>query len=143
MPKVTMVLTGDRQLNRKLKRLTSKQQKAAFREAARPAIKPVGQEAKSNAKENKDTGALAKSIKVRSIKRSRSRIGVRVTTRTEDFKEGRFYASFQEYGWKAGNTRVKGRENLTKAANKKGRLALKNYKLLMRLAIKEQAEKIG
>lgn len=129
MAKVTAVITGDKKLNRKLSRLTSKQQKKAFRDAARPAIKPVMTESRSNAKANSDTGRLAKSIKVRSLPRSRSRIGVRVTTRADDFGR-QFYASFQEYGWKAGKLKrpIKGTENMQDAARVKKASVIRDYK---------------
>lgn len=100
--KITAVLTGSESLNRKLESLTSAQSKAAIRKAARPALKPTLAAAKANAP--KKTGRLQRSIKIRSIKRSRSRVGARVTTsKTDNQFSGRtFYAAFQEWGWKTG-----------------------------------------
>lgn len=100
--KITVVLTGSESLNRKLELLTSKQSKEAIRKAARPALAPTLAAAKANAP--KKTGRLQRSIKIRSIKRSRSRVGARVTTAKSDnqFSGKTFYAAFQEWGWKTG-----------------------------------------
>ncbi len=137
-----MVMTGDKKVNRMLKKLPSKQQKAAFRKAARPAIKPVMTEARSNIKKDSDTGKLAKTVKVRALKRSRSRIGVRVTTRAEDV-DGTFYGAFQEYGWKAGKAKrqIKGTENITKAAESKRTAVMRDYSERMKKQIEETARR--
>lgn len=113
------VITGDVKLNRILAKLTSKQAKAAIRKASRAALKPVLQQARANAKSFKDTGLLGRSIKIRSIKRSRSAIGSRVTVSTETGKFDKFYAAFQEYGWKAGPTKVAGQNYMKDAATTK------------------------
>lgn len=96
------MLTGSEELNRKLATLKGPQQKAALRKASRTALKPVADQAKANAP--KRSGRLRRSIKVRALKRSRSRIGSRVTSSGTDnnFKGRTFYGAFQEFGWKAG-----------------------------------------
>ena len=134
---VTVVITGDKKLNKALKKLPSKEQKKVFKAAARPAIKPVMQQARGNANLFKETGALAKSIKVRAIPRSRVMIGIRVTTRSEDFAE-KYYAAFQEFGWKAGkaNKPIPGRNFMKDAAAVKGASVLKDYSNRMSKAIK-------
>ncbi|XZE36547.1 HK97-gp10 family putative phage morphogenesis protein [Pirellulaceae bacterium SH501] len=103
--KITMVLTGSEELNRKLEELTSKQAKEAIRKAARPALQPTLAAARANAP--KRSGRLQRSIKIRAIKRSRSRVGARVTTAKSDnqFSGRTFYAAFQEWGWKTGSRR--------------------------------------
>lgn len=100
-----MVLTGSEELNRKLGELSSKQAKEAIRKAARPALQPTLAAARANAP--KRSGRLQRSIKIRAIKRSRSRIGARVTTAKSDnqFSGKTFYAAFQEWGWKTGSRR--------------------------------------
>lgn len=50
----------------------------------------------------KQTGALRKSIKVRALKRSRVRVGVRIGMAEKDFTGETFYGSFLEYGWRVG-----------------------------------------
>ena len=82
--------------------LTSKQAKEAIRKAARPALQPTLAAARSYAP--RKTGRLKRSIKIRAISRSRTRVGARVTTAKGDnqFKGKTFYAGFQEWGWKTG-----------------------------------------
>lgn len=89
-----VVLTGDAELNRKLQALKSTKAKQAIRKASRESLRPVLSSAKSNAP--KRSGALRKGIKLRALKRSRSRIGAQVTA------SGTVYGAFQEYGWKVG-----------------------------------------
>ncbi len=50
------------------------------------------------------TGRLARSIRLRAMKRSRSRVGARITTNAYDnlYQGKTFYAAFQEFGWKTG-----------------------------------------
>lgn len=100
--KITVVLTGSEQLNRKLLELTSSQAKAAIRKAARPALKPTLAAARANVARR--TGRLARSIKIRALGRSRNRVGMRVTTSSSDnaFSGKTFYGAFQEWGWKTG-----------------------------------------
>lgn len=88
------VLTGSAELNAKLATLKSAKAKQAIRKASRAALRPVAAEAKSNAPRR--TGQLAKSVKVRSLRRSRSRVGSQVTA------SGTLYGAPQEYGWRAG-----------------------------------------
>ena len=100
--KVTAILTGSESLNRKLKVLTSKQAKEAIRKAARPALQGTLSLARSLAP--KDTGRMARSIKIRAISRSRSRVGMRVTlSKSGDYSGKAFYGAFQNYGWKTGS----------------------------------------
>jgi HK97 gp10 family phage protein len=101
--KVTMVLTGDLELNKKLAALTDKQAKEAIRKAARPALQGTLATARSLAP--KRTGALGQSIRIRAITRSRTRVGARVTTNSSSslFRGRTFYGAFQEYGWKTGS----------------------------------------
>lgn len=87
------VLTGDKELNRKLAALKSTKAKQAIRKASRAALRPIHADAKSNAPKNR--GDLRKGIKLRALKRSRSRIGAQVTSSVA-------HGAPQEYGWKAG-----------------------------------------
>lgn len=141
MAKYRINLEGDRVLQAKLRGLTDSQAKKAIVGACREAIKVIQSEARTLAP--KRTGALRRSIKVRSIARSRKRIGVRVTTsKTDNMYAGKtFYAAFQEFGWKTGSRRgnktekarprrqIQGIEFMRKAAQTKSGAALEIFKL--------------
>lgn len=167
MSKNTIVLTGDKELNRKLALLKSSKAKLAIRKASRIALRPVVDEARANAP--KKTGRLKRSIKLRSIKRSRSRVGSRVTSSGTDnnFKGRTFYGGFLEFGWRAGRrvrnadlgvtrrkrrtvdqvaaaaqkndsrTMIPAREFMKKAARSKRELALSIYRRETRRWIRE------
>jgi hypothetical protein len=98
----TIVLTGNEALNRKLAALKSAKAKAVIRKAAREALRPVLAATKSSAP--KRSGRLQKSVRLRAITRSRTRVGARVTTSGSDnvFGGKTYYGGFLEYGWKAG-----------------------------------------
>jgi len=100
--KVKVVMTGSEELNRKLAALTNQQAREAIRKAARPALKPCLQTARRVAP--KRSGKLRRSIKIRAIARSRTRIGARVTASASDtlYSGKTFYGGFQEWGWRAG-----------------------------------------
>lgn len=103
--KVTIVLTGSETLNRKLLELTSTQAKAAIRSAARPALQTTLQAARALCPAR--DGKLRKSIKIRAIRRSRSRVGMRLSTSKSDnaFSGKTFYGGFIEWGRKVGKRR--------------------------------------
>lgn len=103
--KATIVLTGSDSLNRKLLELTSAQAKAAIRSAARPALQPTLQAARALCPAR--DGKLRRSIKIRAIRRSRTRVGMRLTTSGSDnaFSGQTFYGGFIEWGWKTGSRR--------------------------------------
>ena len=137
----TAVITGDKALNRKLHRLASKEQKKAFRNAARPAIKPVMVDARKLAPSDKKD--LSRSVKVRSQKRSRSSIGVRVTTRAEDVKNRTYHGAFQNFGWKAGvaNRQIEGTEFMNKAADRNQNAVLRDYRGRLKNEIERSAKR--
>lgn len=154
MAKVTLVLTGDANLNAKLARLKHTDAKKAVRFAARRAVKPVQRAAKRLAPVGK-TRTLSRSIKVRSLKRSRSRTGVRVTTGKADnaFTGKAFYGGFVEFGWthrgRAGRKsdkpgrKIPGQHFMKRAADSKRRTALTIYRHIIRQKITEFAQKGG
>ncbi len=100
--KATIILTGSDRLNAKLLALTTAQSKAAIRSAARPALKPTLDAARALCPAGK--GKLRRSIKIRAIRRSRTRVGMRLTTSKSDnaFTGKTFYGGFLEWGWKTG-----------------------------------------
>lgn len=128
MPKVTVVKTGFKRLDKKLKKLTTKQQKTAFRKAARPAIKPLQQQSKQYAKDDQITGESHKAIKVRSLKRSRTRIGIAVSIQEKNFPNG-FAGKFQELGWKAGRVKIEGNQPIKGAVEVKKHTVLTRYEI--------------
>jgi hypothetical protein len=73
----TYFFVGAGALAKKLEGLTSNETKAVIRGGAREALKPIQRQAQLDAP--KETGTLRKNIKIRSLKRSRRRIGARVT----------------------------------------------------------------
>ncbi len=98
MPSSFITLTGDKRLNAKLARLSSKDAKALIRRAARPALKPVLGE--SRRLSPKREGTLRRSLAIRAIKRSRRQVGARVTTKEGLFQGATFYGGFIEWGWR-------------------------------------------
>ncbi len=72
----TVVVTGIKEIDRKLKRLEPKVQKKVLRQSMRAGLKIVQTEMKSQAPV--DRGITRKSVKVRALKRSRKRIGMEV-----------------------------------------------------------------
>lgn len=137
--KQMLVLTGDKELNKRLAMLSGKEAKKVVRKSLRPALKPVLQEARGNAPTK--TGFLKKNIKIKSIARSRTYIGARVTSGLGKAKSGNdnsgdaFYGSFLEYGTKPRRTEsganrgiVKPFKYMKKAADKKREQALRIYR---------------
>jgi HK97 gp10 family phage protein len=100
--KVTMLLIGESELRKKLEGLTDKESKAVIRGAAREALKPIQRMAQDLAP--RKTGRLRRSIRIRSLTRSRKRIGARITISNKDtqFTGRTFYGAFQEFGWRPG-----------------------------------------
>lgn len=75
---VDISLIGDKALIRDFKKLEGVTQRKTFRKAVRESFKPVLRAAKANAPVL--TGLMRQKIRLRAIKRSRSRIGVQVLT---------------------------------------------------------------
>jgi HK97 gp10 family phage protein len=128
MPSIKMTSTGVADVDRKLQRLASKEAKKVIRKATRPALKPVLQEARGTAPVK--TGNLRRNIKIRALPRSRRFFGSRVTSgagRNANSGDG-FYGAFLEFG----TTRIKARNFMKNAANRKKTQALNIYKAELR-----------
>lgn len=160
--KVTVVKTGYWFVDRKLARLSGKDAKAVIRKASRAAIKPIEQQAKSNARKTgkpvhpipirsgkfakiaervEAKGLTQQSIKTRSITRSRVRVGSRVTIEDKNFPK-KFYAKFQELGWKSLRGRkMKGNRPLLKSANEKKQIVLRKFKGEIKIQFVKLAKK--
>jgi HK97 gp10 family phage protein len=117
MPVYQFPIEGAKQLDKKLIALGPRIAKKVVRQAIRPAAKGIQRTAQANAPV--DTGALKKSIKVRALKRSRTRIGITVATNSSDnlFKGKEFYGGLLEFGFRRGK-----RTNAIKQAQKKGKV---------------------
>lgn len=134
MTKITLVITGDAELNRKLRKLGSKEARNIVRKAARVALKPVLQEARALAPVK--TGKLRKHIKIRSLTRSRKSFGARVTSGFfKNVNSGdAYYGAFVELGTKERRHRsgksvgsIAPRRFMKNAADKKRQQALRIY----------------
>lgn len=126
--KVTFILTGSDRLNAKLRALTTQQAKAAIRSEARPALQPTLREARALCPVRE--GKLRRSIKVRAIRRSRTRVGMRVTTSKSDnaFSGKTFYGGFINWGWKVGKRRrVSLRRSRTDTSDTRKKIAGTNF----------------
>lgn len=73
----TFFFVGTGALAKKLEKLTSNETKAVIRGGAREALKPIQKQAIATAP--KDGGGLKRNIKIRTLKRSKRRVGARVT----------------------------------------------------------------
>lgn len=93
-----VTITGDKEVDRKLRalepRIRKKVQRDAIKRAAKNIIVPA---AKALAPE--DTGELAASIKAKANRRSRSSVGYTIAT-TNYNDQGKFYGGFPEFGTK-------------------------------------------
>lgn len=138
--KVEAIMTGHRKVDRRLKKLAGPDAKKMIRRSSKDAIKPIHQQAKGNAKQNKKSGQLTKGYKSRAMPRSRVRFGSRVTIESKSFPD-EFYASFQELGWKSGLQKKKnpGRQDLKKAAEAKRKQAIRQYHQNLKAGVKALA----
>lgn len=139
MAKPAVILTGDKQLDRRLKNLDAKLGKKVVRQATRKALRPVMLTTKRNAP--KDSGVLRKSVKIRALKRSRSRFGSRVSgIGGNNFAGTAYYGGFQEWGWKTKSGRkIPGKRFMKQAAESKRRSAIVIFKAEVKKGIEREA----
>lgn len=142
---VTIVVTGDEEINRMLDRLDGPQARQAIRQAARHALRPTLLAAKRNAP--RKTGKLARNTKLRALKRSRVRIGARVTSgsaKTDHTGEA-YYGAFQEYGWTLGKRggprgrKIPGKHWMKRAADETQSEAMRRYRDFVAAKVEELA----
>ena len=127
MPKkITILLIGESELRKKLAGLTDRESKAVIRGASREALKPIQRMAQDLAPRR--TGRLRRSIRVRSLTRSRKRIGARVTISNKDtqFTCRTFYVAFQEFGWRPGKRLTRASSAAT-ATDQRPRVPAKDF----------------
>lgn len=98
--KKRFVLSGDKSLADKLNALTDNEAKKAIQDACKEALKPVQKLARTLAP--KRTGRLQQAIRIRTLKRSRKRVGARVTLSASDpkFDGVSFYGAAHEFDGK-------------------------------------------
>jgi hypothetical protein len=96
-PTIGISITGFPVIDRKLRDLEPKLARKLVRQSARKAAAPVLATAQARCKRR--SGALAKSLKIRALKRTRKAvIGVRVVTGADFFKGEQFCGGQIEYG---------------------------------------------
>lgn len=101
-PVIDFKLLGIKDLDAKFRKLTPRLQKKILMPSLRAGGKTVKQAVKAAVP--KDTGLLRRSIQLKSIKRSRSRIGMVVSTKGREFfgidpASKWFYPAIIEYGY--------------------------------------------
>ena len=95
MPRI--VVTGIRDIDRKLRALGPKVANRVVRRALRNAAKMVRAEVQANAPEG-EARDLVRSVKVRAGKRSRNKISMQVGYDKSNFTNPKFVPAFVEYG---------------------------------------------
>ncbi len=144
MPRATMVVTGDKALNRKLQRLRGPQQKKAVRQASREALKAHLLQPTRRAAPRR-SGRLQRAVKVRALPRSRKALGARVTVGDQSFQGETFYAGFVELGRKTGKRGSSNRRQvppndfMRRTAKQKRQAVLADYRQRLKRNIIELA----
>jgi HK97 gp10 family phage protein len=93
---VKYTIVGLGRLQRSLDALPPALAGKVIRKAVRESMKPVARTAASDAPSK--TGKLARSIRVRAMKRKKGRIGVAVQTDKGNFQGETFYGAMREFG---------------------------------------------
>ena len=128
---VTVTIAGTRELAAVLKSIPEKEAAKAIRKGTRAGQKAIARVAKRRAP--KRTGAMARAVKVRAMKRRRHRFGHVVVVGDKTFTGDTFYGGFQEFGWHVGKRRtsngtgqrrfIEGEHFMERAARDKGKTA--------------------
>lgn len=112
MAELTLNVTGLADLRRSLEGLDTNLRRKMERKGIRAAAKVIEKQVRLNLqagdgprKTERPRGRLARALKVRSIKRSRTQYGVQARFGDKWFVGKSFYAGFQEYGWRSGSRR--------------------------------------
>jgi len=98
--KGNVIVTGDKALDKTMATMEAKVQKKVARHAMRVAAKSIILPA-AKRRVPVLSGALKRSLKVKAMKRSRSRIGVAVEAGDGFFKGEQYYSGMVEFGWKS------------------------------------------
>lgn len=132
------VVTGLAELDAALHQMSNAVHNKVVRKAVRQAAKPVLKEARRLVPVK--TGALRKSLKIKSAKRSRKRtsIGVEVVTGKQFFTGDTYYGGMIEFGTKY----IKPRSFLRDAAKAKENEAVSVFRQELRDGIEREAAKL-
>lgn len=103
MASLTVDLSGDRELIRKIESLGNQIKPIASR-VLRTAAAPILSQAKANAPVR--SGALRASLKVRKATSRQGRVRIIVSTSAGDFQGKQYYGAFVEYGHKVGSRKL-------------------------------------
>lgn len=135
---VDISVLGDRALERQLEALTRRLQRKLTRQALKPAMRIV--ERRSKQLVPVKTGLLKKNIKVRPMKRSRSRMGYLVTSggmtrkgKMTDFTGAAYYGGFVEFG----TVKMKGRSFLKRAAEQEEANVYRRFERKLKVLLSE------
>lgn len=120
------IFTGDKEIDAKLKEFATRAQRRIVRKAAEAGLQPVLAAAKQLIPVA--TGKLRNNLSIGQIKRSRKRIGFRLSLSggEQDFKGETFYGAFQEYGWRVGKrsaSQLRAQSLISKRKKSRGRRA--------------------
>jgi len=132
-------IKGAEALMKKLQDLDTKMARQIARDATREAAKVIAAAAKAAAPVA--SGATQKAIKVRALKRSRSRIGANAMLGSGWFKGTTFYAAFQELGYQLKNgKKMPGKHWFKNAFESAKGQAAEVWKSTMEQGIKDAAD---
>jgi HK97 gp10 family phage protein len=106
---VRYVITGVKEIDRRLKQLEPKIAKKVIRQSMRQALKPVRSAVQAEQKIGPfATGATAKAVKIRAGRgQKRGKITIEVRIGQGDYQGDQFYAAFVEFGTKRMEARHK------------------------------------
>lgn len=138
MAKVTVKIHGAEELKAKLLTLTKGEMRKVLTDGAKDAMSHVQRRAKALAP--KDRGTIRRSIRLRTIKRSRVRVGARVTIAKNDnayAQRGRWYGGFVELGHKKGSAIVTPKEFMRRALKESKMVVVSSFGGYVRIRIRK------
>jgi HK97 gp10 family phage protein len=92
-----LVVTGVKEIDRRLATLEPKVAKKHLRQAMRKGMRPIQSQVEGNAPAG-ESGDLAASVILRAGKRSRNKMTMNVALGSRTFRGEKFYATFTEWG---------------------------------------------
>lgn len=141
---MTAQVTTIAQLNQVIAQVPHKIVRPAVRRACREALKPIQKRLKSELP--RKTGTLRKAVKIRSIPRSRVRIGARIRIQIPKEKRGKKgygYHVAQEFGWKIksryGKKRIEGTHQIERTADQMTSQTFDAYAHVARAEVESRA----
>lgn len=126
--KIKVDMRGDKALAAKLRELSKSEMKKALQDGAKKSLEPIRKLSQSIAP--KKTGTLRRAHRIRVLKRSRKRIGARVTIQANDpafVRRGRAYGPQVELGTKRGTKRILPVDYMRKAAKERRFIVIASF----------------